>query len=75
VKELCPLTAKELARAERKLLYPIPGSRIEAAQQYGIDLTLLLSQLRDSPAERARDSEDASTELEQVRGILRRKRT
>src|SRR5262249_26346864 len=56
VKELRPLTAKEIARAERKLLYPTPGSRIDAAQKHGIDLTLLLSQLRESPADRARNA-------------------
>jgi hypothetical protein len=74
VKDLRPLTAEELARAERKLLYPTPGSRIAAAKSYGVDLTLLLTQLRRSPADRGSDSEDASTELEKVRGILRRTR-
>jgi hypothetical protein len=72
VKELRALTPEEFARAERRLLNPRLGSRTEAAKQDGIDLTLLVEQLRISPAERACDLEEFATELEQVRGILRR---
>ena len=46
------LTPEELARAEARLRNPAPGSRIEAAKKYGIDLTLLIGQLRLTPAER-----------------------
>jgi hypothetical protein len=42
VKELRALTPEELARAEARLRNPAPGSRIEAAKKYGIDLTLLI---------------------------------
>jgi len=49
------------------------GSRIDAARNYGIDLTLLAEQLRLTPAERVRKLESASTALEQVRGIARRR--
>jgi hypothetical protein len=35
------------------LLNPPPGSRAEAAAEYGIDLTLLIEQLKLTPAERA----------------------
>jgi hypothetical protein len=38
------------------------GSRIEAAKNYGVDLTLLIEQLRLTPAERARKLEDAAAE-------------
>ena len=72
MKELRALTPEELARAEARLLNPAPGSRIEAARNYGIDLTLLISQLRRTPAERARDIEDACRAAEAVRGIARR---
>jgi hypothetical protein len=71
---LLPLTPEELLRAEEKLRHPAPGSRIEAARDYGIDLTLLISQLRRTPAERARKLQDAATALETVRGIARRRR-
>jgi hypothetical protein len=72
VNELRPLTPKQLARAENRLRHPAPGSRIEAARDYGIDLTLLMEQLRLTPAERARKLESASAALEQIRGIARR---
>jgi hypothetical protein len=51
----------------------MPGSRIEAAREYGIDLTLLMEQLRLTPAERARKLESASTAMERVRGVARRR--
>jgi hypothetical protein len=47
---------------------------MEAAGEYGIDLTLLVEQLRLTPAERAHMLERASTEIEKVRGAARRSR-
>lgn len=73
VKTLRALTPEQLARAEARLLNPAPGSRIEAARDYGIDLTLLVEQLRLSPAERGRKLGDASTVLGKVRGVARRR--
>lgn len=52
--ELCPLTPQEFARAEIRLRNPSPGSSIEAAKKHGIDLTLLIEQLRLTPSERVR---------------------
>lgn len=37
---------------EEKLLNPRPGSKIAAAKEFGIDLTLLIRQLRMTPQER-----------------------
>lgn len=71
---MLPLTTEELARAEDRLLHPKPGSRIDAAKAYGIDLTLLIAQLRLTPAERARKLERTATALEQVRGLARRRK-
>jgi hypothetical protein len=53
---------------------PAPGSRIEAAKEFGIDLTLLIEQLRLTPAERAQKLQQASQILEPLRGIARRRR-
>lgn len=39
----------------------------------GVDLTLLVEQLRLTPAERARKLESAATALEKVRGAARRR--
>jgi len=72
VKELRALTREQLARAERRLRHPAPGSRIEAAREYGIDMTLLIEQLRLTPAERAVKLESASEAMESVRGVARR---
>jgi hypothetical protein len=74
VKELRALTPEEFARAEARRRHPAPGSRIEAAKEFGIDLGLLIQQLRLTPAERAVKLERAATELGKVRGIARRRR-
>jgi hypothetical protein len=67
------LTPEQFARAENRLLHPARGSRIEAAANYGVDLTLLVEQLRLSPAERAAKLESAATALARVRGIARKR--
>jgi hypothetical protein len=67
------LTPEQFARAAERLRNPAPGSRIEAAKKFGIDLTLLISQLQRTPEERLRKLEEVSTELEEVRGIARRR--
>jgi hypothetical protein len=67
------LTPGEFGRAEDRLLHPARGSRAEAAKEYGVDLTLLVCQLRLTPAERARKLEEASSALQKVRGAARRR--
>jgi len=69
-----PLTPEQLARAEDRLRHPRPGSKIEAAQRFGIDLTLLMEKLRLSPAERVRRMHDVIQVAESVRGAARRNR-
>ena len=71
MREYLPLTPEQLARAEERLRHPAPGSRIEAAQKFGIDLTLLIRNLRLTPAERVRNMHDATAALESVRGAAR----
>ena len=73
MRELVQLTPEELYRAKRRLLNPAPGSRIAAARDFGVDLTLLLEQLRLSPAERARQMLDVCQKAEELRGRARRK--
>ncbi len=74
MRELRALTPEEFERAAEKLRNPAPGSRIEAARKYGIDLTLLIEQLRLTPDERVRKMLAASQSAEQVRGAARGKR-
>ena len=56
-----------------RLRYPAPGSRIEAARDFGIDLKLLIANLRLTPAERVSRMHAACVVAEQIRGIARRR--
>ena len=67
------MTPAEFARAEERLRHPAPGSRMEAARQFGIDLTLLIEQLRLTPAERVRRMHDVCQAAEDARGSARGK--
>jgi hypothetical protein len=71
--ELTRLNPERLARAEEWLRNPPPGSRAAAAREFGIDLTLLIAQLRRMPEERLRDLENSANSLGPLRGILRRR--
>ena len=51
------LTPEQLARAEDRLRHPRRGSKIEAAQCFGIDLTLLIENLRLPTQEHVRRME------------------
>lgn len=75
MKELRALTPEQLARAEERLRNPPPGSKIEAAQKFGVDLSLMIEQLRRSPEERVRHMHEAAEAAERVRGAARRKRS
>jgi hypothetical protein len=71
MKELRALTPEEFARAERRLRYPAPGSKIEAAKRFGVDLFSLIEQLRLSPVERSRQMQELATATESLRGAAR----
>ena len=73
VRELRALTSDEFALAESRFRNPAPGGRIEAAKKFGVDLTLLIEQLRLDPGERARRLQDLAQTAERVRGAARPK--
>ncbi len=50
---------------EEKLLNPKPGSKIAAAKEFGIDLTLLVRQLRMTPEERLNELQGAMESFEE----------
>ena len=53
---------------------PPPGSKIAAALDYGVDLTLLLRRLEMTPTERVQELEEAQAfveELQRARGRSR----
>jgi hypothetical protein len=74
MKELRALTPEEFERAAARLRNPAPGSRIAAAKEFGIDLTLLIEQLRLSPAERLHKLQQIAESLGPLRGIASRRR-
>ena len=71
VRDLRALTSDEFALAESRLRNPAPGGRIEAAKKFGVDLTLLIEQLRLEPGERARRLHGLAQTAERVRGAAR----
>ena len=56
---------------EERLLNPKPGSKIAAAKEFGIDLTLLLRQLRLTPQQRLDELQSA---MESVEGLKKARR-
>jgi hypothetical protein len=74
MQQLRPLTPGQLALAEQRLRNPQPGSRIEAARNSGVDLTLLIEKLRLTPSERVLRMHDVSIAAQQVRCAVRRRR-
>lgn len=46
---------------------PPPGSKLAAAKDYGIDLTLLLESLEWTPTERLRNAQNAARFFEELR--------
>ncbi len=53
---------------EEKLLNPKPGSKAAAAKEFGIDLTLLLRQLRLTPQQRLDELQSA---MKSVEGLMK----
>jgi hypothetical protein len=51
---------------EEKLLNPKPGSKIAAAKEFGIDLTLIVRQLRLTPEERLKELEQEMIVFEEL---------
>lgn len=51
---------------EEKLLNPKPGSKIAAAKEFGIDLTLIVRQLRLTPQQRLDELQSA---MESMHGL------
>jgi len=57
----------DIKRVEEKLLNPRPGSKIAAAKEFGIDLTLLVRKLKLTPEERICELDDFVETVEQIR--------
>ncbi len=53
---------------------PPPGSKLAAAKEFGFDLTLLVSSLELTPAERARRLSTSASFFDAVRVVVRKSR-
>jgi hypothetical protein len=51
---------------EEKLLNPKPGSKVAAAKEFGIDLTLLIGTLRLTPNQRVKNLQKSMRSLEEL---------
>ena len=60
------MTVDEQKRLDELVINPPPGSKIEAAKEYGVDLTLNLRSLAMTPTERAEAMEGALNLVEQL---------
>jgi hypothetical protein len=68
------MDAKEKDRLIRVLNNPPPGSKLAAAKEYGIDLTLLVRTLEMSPTERLQELSAAQEFFGELRRSMRRSR-
>lgn len=53
---------------------PKPGSKVAAAKEFGIDLTLLLRQLRLTPQQRLDELQSAMKSMEELRKARKKPR-
>jgi len=60
------MTREEHERLFDLMTNPPPGSKIAAAQEFGVDLTLTLRSLAMTPTERSRAMEDALHLVEEL---------
>jgi len=54
-------------KAIEKLLNPMPGSKIAAAKEFGIDLTLLARKLKLTPEQRLEELQQAMYSFDELR--------
>ncbi|GEM_PF-4719735 len=57
--------------AIERLRNPKPGGKIWEAREYGVDLTLLISQLQRTPAERLQYLDSVMEDFAELRGSAR----
>ena len=60
------LSEERLKKIQQLILNPRPGSKVAAAIEFGIDLTLTYGQLKKTPQERLEDQQSAMRGLEEI---------
>ena len=68
------LNEERLEKIRRLIINPRPGSKVAAATEFGIDLTLTLGQLRKTPQERVEHAQSAMRSLEDFRREVEKSR-
>ena len=61
------LSEQRLEKIRQLIMNPRPGSKVAAAKEFGIDLTLTLGQLRKTPQERVEHQQAAMRSLEEFK--------
>ena len=68
------LSEERLKKIQTLILNPRPGSKVAAATEFGIDLTLTYGQLKKTPQERVEDQQSAMRSLEEFRREVQKSR-
>ncbi len=68
------LSKERLEKIRQLIMNPRPGSKVAAATEFGIDLTLTYGQLKKTPQERVDDAQSAMRSLEEFRRQIKESR-
>lgn len=68
------LSEERLEKIRELILNPRPGSKVAAATEFGIDLTLTFGQLKKTPQERVEHAQSAMRSLEEFRKEVKKSR-
>lgn len=68
------LSEERLEKIRQLIMNPRPGSKVAAATEFGIDLTLTFGQLKKTPQERVEYAQSAMRSLEQFRQEVKKSR-
>ncbi len=68
------MTPEQQKLAYELITNPVPGSKLAEAKEYGIDLTLLVENLKLTPTERARKANAGAESLRALRAAAIKRR-
>jgi len=60
------LSEEHLEKIRQRIMNPRPGSKVAAAKDFGIDLTLTFEQLKKNPQERIEDLQSAMKSFDEI---------
>ena len=74
MQELRAWTPEEIAALQERIRNAPLGSKIDETKKYGIDLSLVVEQLKLAPVERARQMLSLAESAERVRGLAQKRK-